>query len=346
MNDPFLVFYQVAMVMSLLGATFVVGLVWRSRNFDGAKALIALVISTFIWTFGFFLEANSRTLEQQLFFNNIGYLGSMSVPVFWFIFAWQYTSSGKQTNWTKFIPLFIFPLVITVMIWSNSYHYLMWSNEHLTHSGPFLVTAKTYGPFFWAALVYGYVLVFLGAIQLVKTLIVGAPLYTNQTISLIIAASVPFIWNTIYVFNLVPMPRKDLTPAAFTVSEIAIALGLIRFRLFKVVPFARRLLAEQLSDGFLVFNSEYRLLEINPAALRITGTHKNVIGKELDELITLSPVFEQISKVKVGRIDLSLIVSGKRKRYEMEIAPMHDDQKRQIGLLVTLRDITTRTLLD
>ncbi len=83
------------MVISLVMSLCVVVLAWQRRQFPGALAITALSISTFVWTLGFFLEANSDTLQRQLLFNNIGYIGSTSVPVAWFVFALQYTSGGK-----------------------------------------------------------------------------------------------------------------------------------------------------------------------------------------------------------------------------------------------------------
>ena len=49
--------------------------------------MFALVVGIFIWTLGFFLESHSSSLGTQLIFNNIGYLGSMSVPIAWFVFS-------------------------------------------------------------------------------------------------------------------------------------------------------------------------------------------------------------------------------------------------------------------
>ena len=118
------------MILSLVISSFVIVLTWPRRYFPGAAAMIALVIATFVWTLGFFLEANSDTLGRQLLFNNIGYLGSMSVPVAWFIFAINYSSSRNLISGKKAIFLCIIPLTIVVLIWSNEWHHLIWYNEN------------------------------------------------------------------------------------------------------------------------------------------------------------------------------------------------------------------------
>ena len=267
-------FYQVFMILSLIISLLVIVLTWRRRYLPGAGAMIALVAATFVWTLGFFLEAHSDTLGRQLFFNNIGYLGSMSVPVAWFVFSLNYTNSIKLVRGWRTIFLCIIPFIIVVLIWTNDWHHLMWSNEHLSTSGPFLVTVKTYGPFFWVALAHNYLLILTGGVILLRRLFVGTPLYMGQAVSLIVAVCLPWLWNIIYVFNLAPLPRKDLTPVMFAISGIAIALGLVRFRMFTTIPFAREFVVQQLNDGVFIFDARNCLVEANPMALKIVGVDK------------------------------------------------------------------------
>jgi len=335
-------FYQVFMILSLIISLLVIVLTWRRRYLPGAGAMIALVAATFVWTLGFFLEANSDTLGRQLFFNNIGYLGSMSVPVAWFVFSLNYTNSIKLVRGWRTIFLCIIPFIIVVLIWTNDWHHLIWSNEHLSTSGPFLVTVKTYGPFFWVALAHNYLLILTGGVILLRRLFVGTPLYMGQAISLIVAVCLPWLWNIIYVFNLAPLPRKDLTPVMFAISGIAIVLGLVRFRMFTTIPFAREFVVQQLNDGVFIFDARNCLVEANPMALKIVGVDKRIIGKRPEDLLSLSPVFEHMSSARFGSEELPLMVSGEKRFYELEITPMLVHQEQQVGWLAILHDITAR----
>jgi PAS domain S-box-containing protein len=340
-NGFYFVFYQTAMIFSLLAALFVIMLIWQRRFAPGAPAMIALAAATFVWTLGFFIESHSATLEQQLFFNNIGYLGSMSVPPAWFVFALNYTGGDRYVAGWKIVPICIIPLVLVILVWSNPLHHLMWSGEFLGTSGPFTVTVKTYGPLFWIALAYNYLLIASGAIVLIRRLFVGTPLYMRQAVALIIAVVVPVIWNIIFIFQLTPLPRKDLTPVMFAISGIAISLGLISFRLFLSVPLARKFLIQQLSDGILVFDLRNRLLEANPAALSILGIDQNIIGKRTDTF--LSPfLLKHLSSPVSGCIEIPLNVSGEDRFYEIETVAMHDNLGHQVGWLGILRNITEK----
>ena len=279
------------MILSLLVSIFIILLIWPRRQLPGAMEMIALAIFTFICTFGFFLETHSITLERQLFFNNIGYIGSMSIPVAWFVFALHYTGDRRFLSSWKILLFCIVPIVTIALVWSNNWLHLMWSNEHLVTSGLFTVTAKNYGPFFWVAITYSYVLIAIGSIILVRRLFVGLPFYIGQAISLLIAVTFPCVWSVISIFKLVPLPRVELTPVMFAVSGLAIALGLMRFKLFTLIPFAHNFLIRQLKDCIMVFDRNHHLVEANSPALVALGMDKTWIEKKMENISLLMPGF-------------------------------------------------------
>lgn len=343
MDTAYFIFYTSAMILALVAMLAVLVLTWRHRQSPGARPMLALAVGTFIWALGFLLEANSATLERQLFFNNIGYIGLMSVPAAWFIFALHYTRGTRVITGWRVLPFSVIPIITIILVWTNGAHHLMWFDEHLVKSGPFTVTAKTYGTFFWIAFVHNYVLIIAGAVILIRRLFVGTRLYAGQAISLLVAVGLPLIWNFIYVFNLVPLPRKDLTPAMFAVSGVVLVVGVLRFNLFSVVPFAREFLIQQLNSGLLVFDMQNRLLEANPAVVVILGVDKNIIGSKLDSLNLSSPALKQLlTKNNPGIEELPLIVSGKERFYEVETMPINDNHQEQVGWLAVLREITER----
>jgi PAS domain S-box-containing protein len=334
--------YQAAMVLSLIICLFTIFLAWSRRNTYGAKAMIISLFAIFIWTLGFFLESRSTTLEQQLFFVNIGYLGSMILPPAFFAFSINYSNNTRILwgfNW-KMVLLCILPFALTILIWTNNWHHLMWSNEHLSTSGPFLITVKTYGPMFWVTVIYSYSLILSGSIVILWRLFVGRRVYRKQSIAVIIGVFLPWIWNIIYIFHLVPMPRKELTPVMFSITCIALVVGLLRFQLFNIVPFAHKSVINHLNDGVLAFNTHDRVVDANPAALKMLRLSESTIGKKLEDIILMSPVFKNINPTVYERKEVSL--PEEKYSYELETIPMYDDTKRQVGWLAIIHDITDR----
>ncbi len=328
------------MVISLVISLIVVILTWPHRNYHGVKAMLSLLIGIFIWTLGFLLESHSQTLERQLLWNNVGYLGSMTVPVAWFIFALNYSNNAKMIYGWRTALLCVTPIIITALIWTNGWHHLMWSNAHLSTSGDFLVTVKTYGPFFWVALAYNYILIFLGGIILLRRLFVGKRLYRYQAAALIVSVLLPWIWNIIYVFNLVSLPRKDLTPVMFAISGLVLAVGFLRFHLFAVIPFAPNFVINYLNDGIFAFNIHNRLVDANPAALQMLQLDESIIGKKLENIPSLSSHLGSLSPNFDGHSGLPLMLPREKRICELETTPMVDEEGERVGWLAIFHDIT------
>jgi PAS domain S-box-containing protein len=330
------------MILALIISLVTIVLTWSRRSIYGAKAMIILLFAIFIWTLGYFLESLSDTLDQQLLFNNIGYIGAMILPPAWFTFAMNYSNNSRAIwgfNW-KMVLLCIIPLVVTILIWTNNWHHLMWSNEHLGMSGPFLVTIKTYGPMFWVAVTYNYSMILVGSIVILWRLFTGRSVYRSQSLAVMIGVLLPWVWNIIYVFHLAPIPRKDLTPVMFSITCIALVIGLLRFQLFTVVPFAHKSLINHLNDGVLAFNTHNRLVDANPSALNMLGLNENLIGKNLDDIKLVSPVFKNLSPTVFECKEV--LLPGEKCSCELETIPLYDDEKKQVGWLMILHDITER----
>jgi PAS domain S-box-containing protein len=340
MNDAFYTFYQVAMIFSMVVSVGVLLLVIILRSRPGAPMMAVLTIGIFLWTLGYFLESHSSTLSRQLLFTDIGYVGMMTVPVAWFIFAAQYVGDYRLSDWRRVRWLIVLPVVIIVLIWTNGWHHLVWSNEHLEMTGVFTVTVKTYGPFFWVLLAYNYLLILGGIVVLVRRLFNGPPLYRNQAIALVIASLLPIVGNAFYMSGFGNVPHKDLTPVAFALSGLTIALGFWRFHLFQAVPFAREIVVRRLKDGIFIFSPEGRLLDANTAALEIIGSGQGIIGASLAELKLVSPLFETLSRGESRRIEVSLHVAAGRRTFELDTVPLRDNRNRLAGWLSMLHDIT------
>ena len=159
---------------------------------------------------------------------------------------------------------------------------------------------------------------------------------------LLVAVSLPLIWNLIYVFELVPLPKKDFSPVFFSVSAILVVLGLMRYSLFMVVPFARKYIFDQMKNGILVFDGQSRLLEVNRIAVELLKLSKNDIGKHINTFLGISQSLEKIQETGLNSIELPLTVSGKERIFELETVKIEDDKGYNIGLLVSLSDITER----
>jgi len=162
MSDPYFIFFQSAQVLSLLALLVLFVLIWRYRQANGVYSMIALIIGVLIWTLFSFFETNGITLEKQTLLYNISFIGLMIVPVAWLLFSVNYTAGRRAIAGWKVVPFCIFPIAMLIILWNPEWSHLIWYDEHLAQTGPFLITEKTYGYLFWVIVIHNYALMGTG----------------------------------------------------------------------------------------------------------------------------------------------------------------------------------------
>ena len=318
--------------------------VWRKRVIPGATALFILMIAATVWAVGNALEIMSSQLAYKLFWAKFQYVGVVTTPLACFAFVLQYSGQSKWLNWQTFLFLILIPFVTLFLVWSYPRNNLVWSEVALETGGPFPMAGFYYGSWFWVWTAYAYLLLLLSVILLVQTFVRSPPLYRKQVSVLLVGVAVPWIGNLIYVFELSPIIHLDITPFAFSVTGLALAWGLMRFRLQDIVPIARETIFEGMRDGVLVLDARDRIVDINPTARRIVGSSSSeVIGRPVKEIFSgrQGLVDSYDGSGEVHR-ELSMGGGEAEKFYDLVMSPLYDRRKHHIGRLLVLRDISDR----
>ncbi len=336
--------YLLSLIISAVVATALALYLWRRRSTPGATPAIWLMLAVVVWSLGYVLQFKSTELSGQIFATNIQYLGIVTLPVMWFVFSLEYTGHDKWLTRRNLFLLAIFPFVTVVLAWTNSFHSLMWHGRHLGTTGPFIVIAKTYGLWFWVHTSYSYLLMLFGMFILIQRLFRPPRLYRGQSITLLICVIVPLVWNVLYIFQLSPIYRLDLTPSAFTISGLAMAFGLFRFRLLDIVPVARDAMIEGMSDGVIVLDTQNRLVDLNAAAEHIVGyTTVEAIGQPVDYILSGQPeLVEHMCGVREAQVEVVVEKGETQRYYESHLSQLYDRRGRLAGRLVILYNITER----
>ncbi len=318
---------------------------WRRRGTTGAQTLALLMAGVCIWAAGYAFELSGAELSTKIYWAKVEYIGIASVPVAWLAFALQYTGREGRLTVRNLALLSALPLVTLLLAWTNEAHELVWSSTRLGQEGPFPALEVDHGAWFWVHLSYSYLLLLMGTILLIAMLTRSPNLYRKQNLALLVAVSVPWVGNGVYVLGLSPVPNLDLTPFAFLLSGMAIALSLFGFRLLDIVPVARENVIEDMTDGVVVLDLQDRMVDINPAAERFLGcSAREAIGQGFTELV---PDWDGLFEHHYGRAgeihqEVSLGEESARRDYELTLSPVVDRKGRSRGRVIMLHDITER----
>src|SRR5256884_9306011 len=214
-------------------------------------------------------------------------------------------------------------------------------------SRSFVLLKITNGVWYWIDIAYSYLLLFVGAIlicMLIQSLMRSARLYLGQAGALLIAVIAPWLGNALTIFGLNPFPELDLTPFAFTISGLAVAWSLFRFRLFNIIPVAREAVIESMRDAVIVLDEQDRIVDLNPAAQRLlVRTASKVVGRPFIQVFDAWPEMVQSCRDVTDAYAEIVLDEGDTLRYfDLRISPLYrrNGDFAVAGRLIVLNDIT------
>ena len=146
---------------------------------------------------------------------------------------------------------------------TNPLHELL--SVPFAHAGTVVPVRETLKPLYFVYLGYSYTLT-VGALGLMGIEYWSAErgsVYSKQAGLIVFALFVPFVPNVLAYSGLTAV---NYSHWAFGATGLLIATSLYRYRWLDLVPVARSRVIEQIRDGYLVVDSQRRVVDSNPSA--------------------------------------------------------------------------------
>jgi PAS domain S-box-containing protein len=317
---------------------------WRQQPTTGALYFSLLMGAVSFWALFHLLEIHTTNVTWRLIWSNATFFSVTAVPIFWFLFALEYTGRTKNLSRRQTAVLFVEPLIILLLIWSNFYHGLFRPGAIFDFTGSIPKVQMIYGPAFWVHTVYSYLLLAAGNVLLIIAFVRAPRLYRQQMGIILAGAFVPWLANLFYVFPLGATAYFDPTALAFTVSGLLLGWAIFGYRLIDAMPFARDTIIESLTDGLMVLDRQDRIVDMNPAAEQMSGYRaSDVIGQPVEEgLARWRALVEQFRPFRDFTTEIAIPEEGGTLHYDLRLIGLTDRRGRPAGRLVILRNITNR----
>lgn len=307
------------------------------RNAAGSVPLMILMLALSWWDLTYSLFWAVAPAPYPNFWLYITYVGAVTIPTALLIFTMQLSKLDGWLNNTLLLGLCIEPVAVLVLLFTDAWHGLFFAGKQMQGVG----VIEDAGPVFWMNIVYSYLLIFIGMAVLVYRFMQTVGIYKTQIGIILLGLLFPWINSIIFVMGLSPFPNADNTPFSFTFAGLAFTYALMRYRLLDIIPVARDVLIESMSDGVIVIDVQNRLVDINPAAELVLGPAKESrIGKSVE--ILFSDWSEIVNAFKnVNDIRTEVPVGNPPQSYlDLKISPLYDEQQHFVGRLVVWRDIS------
>jgi PAS domain S-box-containing protein len=337
--------YLLPLVASSIIAGFVAVYVWQRRaTASGAMALVMLALACAEWSLGYALEIAGVDLPTKILWGKSQYIGIITVPLSWFIFAYSHSNQGNWLTRRYIALLSIVPFITLILAFTTEMHGLIWKDIRIHTVGTFSALDFTHGFWFWIYWIYSNILLLMGTIFVFRSFNRMRGLFRRQNIVLLIAVLTPWFGNVLYVSGLSPIPNLDITPFAFTISVVVFAWGIFSFQLGNLAPVARDLLVEKMPDGMIVLDAQGNIVDINPAVQRALGIPASqAIGQSAKDLFSAWPsLVERYVNTLEAQDEIVFGEGESRISYELRLSPLVDSRDRLLGRVVTVHNITER----
>jgi PAS domain S-box-containing protein len=318
---------------------------YRQRTASGAVAesIAILMLAVVLWIVSYTFEIISVDPLLKGVWHRSKYLLIVSIPVIWFAFSALYTGRERWVTRRRLLLLLIVPAITTLLMWTNPSHNLVWVNYRPETIGEITIINSEAAIWFWVHSFYSYGLIVIGTALLVRQFAVSPRLYRLQLTALFVAVAVPFAASAATVFGGLPI---DLAPFAFTVTGVSLLLGLLRYQFLDLLPVAREMVINGMSDGMIVLDRLERIVELNPAAQKVINRPvADLIGQPITQTLQLlirNPDLAERYR-SAESIQDEIVLEGDTPRYlDVRVSPLLDNQQRLTGRVIVFRDITER----
>lgn len=307
-----------------------------------AKWFSAVIAIISIWAAGYGVSIGQSTLSNMIFWIDVEYFGIALVPTVWFVFILKFTGRDCKLTRTAYAALFGFAFLTLAMVWTNPWHHLHYAEYHIKFSDPYYSLQFTRGPWYYVHVTYFYTLIASGMFVLVKSLRQSSGVFRKQSLVIFLGTLVPWIMNFAVVSGFKIFGDLDTTPLAFLFTSIVVGFGFLRFKLFDIVPMARDKVINVMREGWLVLDSQNRIIDYNPRmawimqkeGIGLTGLHfEGFIGAKQEEVDHLLDMNHE------DDVDVEVEISGEVINFEVTCKTIQEHNTRS-GRLLIFRDVT------
>lgn len=319
---------------------------WHRWKSPIAPYFTLLFAAATLWNLGDAGEFLSVSSTAKFLFVCVEYPGMVTVPVAWFLIVLYYTGNSRYLSKKTISLFFLIPSVTVAFVLTNPLHHLYYTNIVTVLEQGTVVGVYLHGPLFWIFICYSYALAVVGLVLVISRLSATYAIYRYQMAILLVACTIPFVANIVYVAGWGPFPHVDFAPLLFSLSGLIAAYGITRYQLLSLMPVAYSRVFHTIADGVIVVDDREDIVDLNPAAERILGSVPGRLIAQPAKRVLPPEVRFPISGEKKDQAspqEIAIGTSARLQYYEATCIPFDPGiPGRTWYYLVVLRDITRR----
>ncbi|MFA6033774.1 MAG: histidine kinase N-terminal 7TM domain-containing protein, partial [Myxococcota bacterium] len=255
---------------------------FRRRKVRGAVPLFWLVLGMSGWSLAYALNVSSSWLEAKAVFMKAGICFAELLAVSQVAMALESVDMRGRFSRMMIALISIFPVAVVLSVLTSGWHDMLVSDYVMESRAGLQLLTYSHGPFFDVH----YLFVTLTTLMVMALYVYG--IFETERgnrlrfVLLIAATALPVIVEN---FGITPVKGLSLVTSTFCLAGAVMAVAILRYGLFELVPEARERLFEVMADPVLVTDSGNRLMGANAVARALFHLEDGFYGTDLGEAI-------------------------------------------------------------
>ncbi|MCX7708590.1 MAG: histidine kinase [Clostridia bacterium] len=315
------------------------------------RSYIWCQILIFIWSAGQILQLTAPSSFLEEIYIKVEYISICFIGYSWLMFSLRYTNNRMALNKKTARLFFLAPMFFYLLVLTNNYHrqFFYLDGQGIRH----------YAVFFWIHTLVSYSYCIGGTFILVRHSIRQMGYARKQSILMILAVSIPFIANIIYLSGNISA-QIDITPVTFAISLMLFSVAAFRYRFMNIVPIAFRKIVDNMKEAAVVVDAFNTIVNYNNSFHDVFLKNGRVrLNNEITELMDqLMPDIEKgadTEKAVFGIYNMNTVnftgelsfIHPERKSFAVNIQPIYSKKKEILGRVISFNDISEyKKLLD
>lgn len=341
--------YLFPLYLSISVCWFFAFYAWRRRHLRAAKPFAAVMLSAGVWAFCYGLELVSPSLESKLFWFNLKQFGVSAVGPSVFLAALAFTRPRLGFHRLLLALLVLEPIASLIIFWTNPWHGLAGMPMLVSGVFRFPVLYIEYGPWNWFSLFVNYLLLLIAALTLLVQLPSANRIYRRQLLLILAGLILPWLLGSLSFLGIAKWHYLNVPTFIFPISSIFLGVGLFRYGLLQLTPVAYSAVFSSIRDGIIVLDQNFRIAELNPAALRMLGLKEGgVTGQSITAVFPFweDAALDQAFFDQNQSLEFYYEHGGQYRYLEVHNDTIKSNLLDAVGTMLILYDVTDRKLAE
>lgn len=291
------------------------------------------------------LELVSPGEFATVLFAKLEYLALLLLPISFDWFCLRYTGHDRYIRPPARAVLVAASLAMFAVVATNEWHGLFWSRLEFPVVEGFTTLRTSFGPFFWVAAAYTWLLTIVGAFVVLRSYVFERGPYRVRSAAIAAGVLAPGLCNLVYILKLLPSLRKDFTPIGYALGALLFFIGAYLNRSARVIPLARGVVLQELEEGVVFVDPAGRLADYNAFAESLLGLDGSMLGRPAATIAELAPLATLLASASVSADGAAVASATIAERSIVARAKRIGDKREpfgQRGVAITLSDVTER----